>query len=145
MGLGGAGHMSFKKKGVPSPIMKAHRVAGPVAIGAGFSAAIMGLLLADRKRAVIGYVVFDLLVWIVIFALVFMKKRRDMRKGTMHTPAAQNFRDANTAYSHVRGDSFSRNNFQHMAPVYNPNSQQIPLVQREGSQAVEYYNVQPNK
>lgn len=137
--------MSFQKKGVPSPIMKVHRVIGPASILAGFSAAILGLLMAGRKTAVIGYAIFVVIVWIVILGLVYMKKRRKMKKNAMNTVAAQNFRDAPTAYSHVRGGSLPRNDFEHAPAVYFPNTQQIPLVSRETGQPFESYSVQPNK
>lgn len=129
--------MSFRKKGIPSPIMKAHRIIGPLAIALGFSAAVLGLRMAGRTRAIIGYVIFDLLVWAVVLGLVYVKKRRNMKKGAMNTAAAQNFRDTNTAYSHVQG-----NDFEPAPAVYNPNVQQIPLQSRGN---FEYYSVQPNK
>lgn len=129
--------------------MKGHRIVGPLAITLGFVNVCVGLAWAGRTRAIIGYVVFDVIICLIIGGLLFWKRKRNMRRNAMNTPAAQNFRDANTAYSHVRGGSFGQNDFSRPPPSYAgaPTEQHVPLRTfdegRHGT--VEYYNVQPNK
>lgn len=146
MTLGAIGHISYKKKGLPSPLMKGHRIAGPLAITLGFVNACIGLAWSGKTRAIIGYVVFDLLVFIVIGGLVFMKKKRNARKNVMNTAAARNFRDVDTGYSHVRTGSMPNTDPYAAPPAYGNNEQQVPLQTFHGhEQRVEHYSVGPNK
>jgi len=147
--LGLIGHMMFKRKGIPSPLMKVHRIVGPSSILLGFVNACIGLAWVGIPRAIIGYTVFNLLVVIVVGSLVLMKKKRKMRRDAMNSNAAQNFREGTTAYAHVRGGSTQQHgpaNFAAPPPAY---GQAVPLqtFQQQPSThgPTEYYSVQPNK
>ena len=118
----------YKKKGIPSPLMKGHRIAGPLSILLGFINACIGLAWAGRKIAIAGYTVFSLLVWIVVLSLVFWKKKRNMRRQAANSTAAQNFRDGQT----------------YAAPT-NPPAYPGIAMQNMDSRPAEYYSVQPNK
>lgn len=93
--LGFVGHRIFKKTQTPSPLMKAHRIAGPLVIVLGFSNALVGFAWMGLTRTMITYAIFNLLVIIVIGSLLFWKKKRDMRKAAMNSHAASNFREGN--------------------------------------------------
>lgn len=141
--------MMFKRKGIPSPLMKGHRIAGPLSITLGFINACIGFAWAGMGRAIIGYVIFDLLVFIIVGSLVFLKKKRKMRKQAMNSNAAHNFREGTTAYAHVRGGSIheqGRADFTAPPPAY---GQSVPLQTFEQQPlthgTAEYYSVQPNK
>ncbi|KAK5093029.1 hypothetical protein LTR70_000504 [Exophiala xenobiotica] len=147
--LGLIGHMMFKRKGIPSPLMKVHRIVGPSSILLGFINACTGLAWVGIPRAIIGYTIFNLLVVIVVASLVMLKKKRKMRREAMNSNAAHNFREGMPAYSHVRGGSTQQHgpaDFAAPPPAY---GQSVPL-QTFGQQPLrqgptEYYNVQPNK
>ncbi|KAK5080387.1 hypothetical protein LTS08_007685 [Lithohypha guttulata] len=152
--LGGIGHVHFKKNGTPSPLMKGHRIVGPLSITLGTVNACLGLAWAGRTRAIVGYIVFDLIVIAIIGALLFWNRKRNMRRNARNTPAAQNFRGANlAAYSHVRSGSANENQFSVPPPSYDSHrgnghsEQHVPLRRFEQEQhgPTEYYSVQPNK
>lgn len=126
--LGLVGHMVYKRKGVPSPLMKGHRIAGPLAIALGFINACIGLAWAGRRIAIAGWTIFDLLVWIIVLGLVFWRKKRNMRKQVAHSAAAYNFREG-----------------QMYDPPSNAPGYQGVAMNDLDSRPTEYYNVQPNK
>lgn len=146
--LGLIGHQAFKRKGVPSPLMKGHRIAGPLAITLGFTNVCIGLSWVGRPRVIIGYVIFALLVVIVIGSIVFWKRKRTMRKNAMNSAAAYNFREGNTGYTQGRGGTGNGYTSFEGAPA--SHGQSVPM-QTFGQQhhayeaPMEHYSVQPNK
>lgn len=118
----------YKRKGMPSPLMKGHRIAGPLAILLGFVNACIGLAWMGRPIAIAGYTAFDLFVWIIVLSLVFFRKKRNMRKNAVHSAAAYNFRE---------GQMYD-------PPLNPPNYQGVPMENLD-AQPTEYYNEQPHK
>lgn len=92
--LGALGHRMFKARGVPSPLMKFHRIIGPASIVFGWITVITGFVFRGEPRRIAPFVVVLLAVIIFVGGITFIMKKRKMRKGAMVTPAAQNFNDA---------------------------------------------------
>lgn len=80
--LGLVGHITYNQTQKKSPLMKLHRFVGPGAILLGFINGIVGLYWAGSSRwVVLGWVLIDLVVWVVISVLLFFKNRRKSRTG----------------------------------------------------------------
>ena len=94
--LGMVHHRLYKKNGLPTPMIKIHRIAGPAVIGIGLVNGALGLNFAGKNLAIIGYAVVVLLMVIFVSTLMLCAKRRQRRKEAMNTPAAFNFREGQT-------------------------------------------------
>lgn len=115
--------------------MKGHRILGPVSITLGSVNVCIGFAWVGLRGAIIGYIMFTLLITIIIAGLVFMKNKRKMRQNAMNSTAAYNFRERQGMPMPQQG--------------YYGQGQGVPMqpMQPSGMEhgRVEYYNVQPNK
>ena len=94
--LGFVSHRIFKKTQSPPPLMKVHRVIGPLAIALGIANGIVGFTWIGRNTTAITYSLFNVLIALVIGSLLFWKRKRDLKKGAMNSAAATNFREGNS-------------------------------------------------
>lgn len=136
------GHMSFRRTQTPHPIMKGHRVLGPLTMGLGFANACVGFSWVGNTRAAIGYAILNLLIIIAVSSLVLMKKKKKMREQAQTSAAAHNFREGQTYPPPPQGMG--------APPPPPPYGQSVPMqtFASQGPQehgAVEYYNARPNK
>lgn len=125
--IGLIGHMHYKRTQTPHPIMKGHRILGPLMISLGSVNACIGFAWVGLRGAAIGYILFSLFIMLVVLSLVFLKNRRKMRRNAMNSTAAFNFREGQGQY----GQNVP------MQPMGGQGQQQHGPV--------EYYNVQPPK
>ncbi|KAK5101955.1 hypothetical protein LTS08_004414 [Lithohypha guttulata] len=127
--LGLVGHRPYMKTQTPSPLIKVHRVVGPLAILLGFANACVGFAWAGMTRTIVVYAIFNLLVATVVGSLVFWKKRRAVRKAATNSHAASNFREGAQA------------NFEHGPAVYVGG----PPPGYNGQMDVPMHSIRPNK
>ncbi|KAK5055179.1 hypothetical protein LTR84_012928 [Exophiala bonariae] len=126
-GIGMTGHVMFRRTGKPAAIMLGHRITGPVTMSMGLSNCIVGFRFAGNNRGAIIFAVAALLMIIFVCTVLFFTRRRKMRKGTMNTPAAQNFREGNMG-----------------GPTpYGPQSPSMPSYGQGGIPLASYQNNQP--
>jgi hypothetical protein len=88
----------YRKTGTPAKFMIGHRILGPFSVGMGLVNVIIGFRYAGHSRPIIGFVILAILIFSAITALILLKRRRQMRNGAMHTPAAMNFREGGVVY-----------------------------------------------
>ncbi|KIX04546.1 uncharacterized protein Z518_05416 [Rhinocladiella mackenziei CBS 650.93] len=92
--VGFIGHRIYKKTGAPAKIMKGHRVLGPSTIAFGLINSFIGFNFADNnRRGMILLAIAIVLMLTFIGTVLFFKRRRQVRKGPLNTPAAANFRE----------------------------------------------------
>lgn len=95
--VGFVGHQIYKRTKQPAKIMKGHRVLGPATIGLGLVNCIAGFRFASNNRGTIVFIIAMVLMIIFVGTVTFFKRRQNMRKQPMNTPAAANFREGQAA------------------------------------------------
>lgn len=105
--------------------MKGHKLVGPLGLALGFANACIGFAWVGLRRPLIAYAIISAVIWVVVGALVFMKSKKNMRRGNAaNSAAAVNFREGQTGGN-------------------------VPMQNMEGPGGehgrVEYYNVQAGK
>lgn len=100
--LGIIGHILYKKRKTPSPLMTVHRIVGPTVVILGFVTACLGFNFVGLNRAIIVWIVWNVLVAAVTASLVFFFRRRRLRRAAMNSTAAQNFRGDNVPLGDMR-------------------------------------------
>lgn len=103
--VGAAGHAIYRKTGAPAKFMIVHRILGPFSVGMGLVNVIIGFRFAGTYRPIIGFCIVTVLVFTGIAALILLKRRRNMRKQAMQTPAAMNFREGGYGAPPVYGNA----------------------------------------
>lgn len=93
--LGLVAHLLYKKRKAPSPLMTVHRIIGPIVVVLGFITACLGFSFAGLPRAIIPWVIWNIVVVALTAGLLFFFRRRRVRRAAMNSTAAQNFRGGN--------------------------------------------------
>ncbi|KIW19359.1 hypothetical protein PV08_03654 [Exophiala spinifera] len=91
--IGFLGHRIYKKTGAPAKIMLGHRVLGPGSILLGIVNTFVGFNFADNHRGMIIYGIATFFLLLVVGGWTMIRRRQEMRKAPMNTPAAMNFRE----------------------------------------------------
>ncbi|KIW40827.1 uncharacterized protein PV06_07998 [Exophiala oligosperma] len=91
--VGFLGHRIYNKTGTPAKIMKGHRVLGPGSILLGIVNTFVGFNFAGNHRGMIIYGVATFFLLLVVGGWTMIRRRQEMRKAPMNTPAAMNFRE----------------------------------------------------
>jgi uncharacterized membrane protein YtjA (UPF0391 family) len=101
--VGLLGHLHFRRTKISRTTIpqKSHRVLGPLTVSVGIVNGVLGFRFAGNNRAIIGYIVFVIIIAIIVSSLTMLKRRRSQRKNALMTPAAQNFRQGQAEDGYV--------------------------------------------
>lgn len=132
--LGFLGHQAYKQTQMKSPLMKFHRIGGPLVIFSGLVNVFIGFAWVGSVHILITFAGLLVVEVVVIGSLLFWKRKRDMKKAAMNSQAASNFREGN------------ENGFGHGPAVYYGNQPPaVPSFAAQPGNGIQMQTFYPNK